>query len=1154
MLEKIEMLEKKLSSIYEQEERTNKLVFLVKATLDSEEKARKDKYFANKEAEEKRIKSKKEKEIKEIDELIEDIEQRKNSLDSKSADIYNAIISEDGFVSEMVKITPDYVSLEELRNKIKDDSFWGLIKKIFSFGGYFSQKKMVYKFALEVESALYYLIEERKRIDSEANNKIEANDKAYLEEIKKIEQYFIDAREEQSKKETKLKEEVKSKLASIMESHLFNEIIEESKKDFISNEMIHKAGVYQPSKTMPKELPIGIVARDLKIPQIYQKNVVDKLGKLSFKNPTNDNLSISLIKKESFERPIKLYIENDSRNKKEVSIGIQNLIYKMINRIPAGRINISFIDPIDRGSNLGLLQKLINLPGGQLFDAVATTKEAIAGELKKIEKEIDLVTNALGDYESIYESNKINGTAFPNRLIVLFDFPKNITQQALDSLEVIINNANKCGISIILIKDVNEVFEKEKNIHEFFETYISSGFSSINCLEGRFYCGGELFKFDTKNKVDDNFISSVEKGFDTRIKINSNFEERILKDPNFAPRKGSDNVKVPFGIDSLNNVKEITIGSSNITHSMVTGMNGSGKSNLLHVIINNLAYLYSPEYVNMWLIDYAAVEFAKYKDSKLPHIKLIGLENSVEFTYGLLDKIREEANKRTLLFKKYNVASINEYNNLPNIKILPRLIIFIDEFHNLSNHIGLDLRKAKSQLSYKEELESLLLEIRKLGISMFFSDQSTEGLKGFTPKAQDQLHNRLLMMTNNAEQINQTIGLNSGKYNDDQKQKIKEIGSKLLVGDLLYAEMKPNDDGTVVETYFDKYKVFKFENEYRNYISRKQEEYYPAIKPEYKIVENSDRPVFNVTTIKEYEKNNWEESEKNCGSLYLGKPASFDDCFKFDLRAKRGNNILILGRNYDMVFSNILFSIKSFLRNPQNKVAFLVSEDDAFYDKYRDRINLIKNNASEKIVVLSTIRDICEFVNENVQKISEKSVANTLCIILGYEDLIDEFSLLPIKNETFKQTIGIQPIDTKPSNMATLSALMSSFNNKINDTREKYNEEPLEYNDIATVQAVETKKESHIAEYNATNDLQQMFLKGFRSNIFSLIYYEIPEEVINNKKHLNLDSFDHKITTEINSQIIYSVLGKSGITEKLDSQSEIYSSYGCFEKFHPYKT
>jgi hypothetical protein len=75
-------------------------------------------------------------------------------------------------------------------------------------------------------------------------------------------------------------------------------------------------------------------------------------------------------------------------------------------------------------------------------------------------------------------------------------------------------------------------------------------------------------------------------------------------------------------------------------HAMIMGETGSGKTNLLHVLMTNLMLRYRPEEIMIYLIDFKlGVDFRTYTRYNLPNFRTISINNDPEFVLALLENL-----------------------------------------------------------------------------------------------------------------------------------------------------------------------------------------------------------------------------------------------------------------------------------------------------------------------------------------------------------------------------------------------------------------------------------------------------------------------------------------------------------------------------------
>ncbi|PLS24909.1 AAA family ATPase [Bifidobacterium imperatoris] len=131
---------------------------------------------------------------------------------------------------------------------------------------------------------------------------------------------------------------------------------------------------------------------------------------------------------------------------------------------------------------------------------------------------------------------------------------------------------------------------------------------------------------------------------------------------------------------------EITLGDSlNQRHNaLITGAVGQGKSNLISVIIHSLCQRYSPQELELYLLDFkegvTLQPFCQQADGAyLPQARAIGLEADREFGLSVLEHLFDEHRKRLKLFKEAGAQNIYDYRKKTGI-IISRIVLIIDEF------------------------------------------------------------------------------------------------------------------------------------------------------------------------------------------------------------------------------------------------------------------------------------------------------------------------------------------------------------------------------------------------------------------------------------------------------------------------------------------
>ncbi len=193
----------------------------------------------------------------------------------------------------------------------------------------------------------------------------------------------------------------------------------------------------------------------------------------------------------------------------------------------------------------------------------------------------------------------------------------------------------------------------------------------------------------------------------------------LQKDEKFWTKSSQYEVSVPVGWDI--NHKEVCFEIGNAqNHTLICGRSGSGKSNFLHVLIQNLAFYYDPDEVQLFLLDYKeGVEFNAYADPILEHARLVSVASSVGFGMSFLSWLCKEIQKRAELFKQFKVKDLSDYRKHGE---MPRLIVVVDEFQVLFSD-----NSTKEKESVDQSLNTLLKKGRSYGVHLVLATQTMRG-------------------------------------------------------------------------------------------------------------------------------------------------------------------------------------------------------------------------------------------------------------------------------------------------------------------------------------------------------------------------------------------------------------------------------------------
>ena len=94
-----------------------------------------------------------------------------------------------------------------------------------------------------------------------------------------------------------------------------------------------------------------------------------------------------------------------------------------------------------------------------------------------------------------------------------------------------------------------------------------------------------------------------------------------------------------MGIGDGDSVVSMVFGEGTSHHGLIGGGTVAANRPLLHTLIMSSMMNYSPEQLNLYLMDFkGGTEFKIYESERLPHIKLLALDALQEFGESILEK------------------------------------------------------------------------------------------------------------------------------------------------------------------------------------------------------------------------------------------------------------------------------------------------------------------------------------------------------------------------------------------------------------------------------------------------------------------------------------------------------------------------------------
>lgn len=402
-----------------------------------------------------------------------------------------------------------------------------------------------------------------------------------------------------------------------------------------------------------------------------------------------------------------LLLECNNNDAEYMLLVLQAIVERVALQLPYA-VSFTLLDPERLGHSF---------PMNKLLPFVRTGEHDTAKTLKNILDEIsrihqDYLDNKADSFEKLPDQIRSNERF---EFIFAANFPKDYDRRSIEYLQKISKTGPTAGKYLILHYNSSHKMPVEMSI---------DGFENIYQLSAKTLRGkvpeNYVFEWDQPPPQSmENFIfNSLAKAKPTEH--NLQFDEVTSPTVSKWWKEAADSeIRVPIGGSGSSGFIELWFGKANdnkdCSHGMMGAMPGSGKSNLYHVFILGLACRYTPDDVNLYLIDgKQGVEFKLYEN--LPHVKVISLNTNPPLARSVLEELATEMERRNEMFQDLNVVNLHGYRKLNQPQgNLPRILLIIDEYQTLFDE---DKEAQGSQF-----MLSLASQGRSVGIHIFMGSQ-----------------------------------------------------------------------------------------------------------------------------------------------------------------------------------------------------------------------------------------------------------------------------------------------------------------------------------------------------------------------------------------------------------------------------------------------
>lgn len=364
---------------------------------------------------------------------------------------------------------------------------------------------------------------------------------------------------------------------------------------------------------------------------------------------------------------------------------LQALTLRLATATAPGSARFALVDPVGAGQHLSAFLRLP--PALRFGSGVAASPAEIENLLQRlIDHVVEVTQQRLTNvYASVADYNEATtGVPVPFTFLVLADLPAGLSDRGGELLLRLVRSGPRAGVYILASIDAT---------HD-----VPRGFDLADLLSLGTRLdvhGGPRLTVNDPDllawPVDPDVMPPAARAnpwLDAVGSVAGNttqdlpFDQIAVAPENRWTGDSTDGLDVQIGVNAKGEPQHFVMGAQGVHHGLVGGDVGMGKTNLLHVLITQLALRYPPEELQLYLLDFKEVEFDAYLTERLPHARAVASRTDREFGLSMLRRFHDEIDRRARLCREAKVTHLPDYRRETG-QLLPRALVVMDEFQVL---------------------------------------------------------------------------------------------------------------------------------------------------------------------------------------------------------------------------------------------------------------------------------------------------------------------------------------------------------------------------------------------------------------------------------------------------------------------------------------
>lgn len=233
---------------------------------------------------------------------------------------------------------------------------------------------------------------------------------------------------------------------------MLEEILPDSEINYLRASMAHSLNALNQINTSLMEFPKKLMLFTYMFPvrDYVSLPMIQQLLLSKCKPVIRQDDIVVLPAEYDFNTPLNIMFRAEKRSELVVK-SMQQLLYTFLSSTPVSKLKLAVVDPEHHGNSIAPFFELQRVEPDMLYQNIAVSQEEITKLIRSLSDYVDEVLRyrLSGDEDTIYDVPE----EAESILLMLFDYPSHMNDEALSLLRNVLRNGYRCGIHVAIMSN-----------------------------------------------------------------------------------------------------------------------------------------------------------------------------------------------------------------------------------------------------------------------------------------------------------------------------------------------------------------------------------------------------------------------------------------------------------------------------------------------------------------------------------------------------------------------------------------------------------------------------------------------------------------------------------------------------------------------------